>query len=180
MVSSSGACPSSRECDDHLMTQLMTQLARLLLKETPLQSTFARHLSWNIALTQKKAGRIRQNQDPCQCLCEPPPVPGPDFQEQNSVLPECHQKPNEELPGDHIVGGEEGPPATSLCSCRGRGHLQPACPASWSCSLSRASSYQIPESKQGCQGVPGWARALQVLKKLGPHPDRIRISHGIK
>lgn len=83
MVSSSGACPSSRECDDHLMTQLMTQLARLLLKETPLQSTFARHLSWNIALTQKKAGRIRQNQDPCQCLCEPPPVPGPDFQEQN-------------------------------------------------------------------------------------------------
>lgn len=62
--------------------------------------------------------------------CEPLPIPGPDFQEQNSILPECHQKPNWELPEDHIVcrkvgaicraslplGGPWSPPPTCLSS----------------------------------------------------------------
>lgn len=45
---------------------------------------------------------IHRNQDSGQYLREPLLIPGPDFQGQNSILPEC-QKPNQELPEDHIV-----------------------------------------------------------------------------
>ena len=46
---------------------------------------------------------IRRNQDSGQYLREPLLILGPDFQGQNSILPECRQKPNRELPEDHIV-----------------------------------------------------------------------------
>lgn len=96
---------------------------------------------------------IHQNQDPGQGLCEFLPVPGPDFQERNSVLPEYYQKPNEELPVDLMHAGRRRPRATLLCFCRGDCHLHPPVqPLHQEVPLRPARYYQLPEPKQWCKG----------------------------
>lgn len=124
---------------------------------------------------------IHQNQDPGQGLCEFLPVPGPDFQERNSVLPEYYQKPNEELPVDLIACGEEESTCHTSLFLQERLPPPPTYPASSSRSPSKASSIlSTPRIQAVMQGVSSCAWTLQFLKKLRPHTDDVYMNNGPK
>ena len=124
---------------------------------------------------------IHQNQDPGQGLCEFLLVPGPDFQERNSVLPEYYQKPNEELPVDLIACGEEEAMCHASLFLQGWLPPPPTWPTSSSRSPSKASSkLSTSRIQAGMQGVYSCAWTLQFLKKLGPHTDDVYMNNGPK